>query len=139
MLETIAKTAKESPFLSTPRSMMMAGSWACDSPRVFLEPPRRPMSMDAQDKNQSIDFPKLEGPNDSKAKQRDAPDDASKGIPPSGRKDIATVGSEAQDGRFECDYDKNATDLFLHLQRKEWEKAEPNFIQSLDLSTGPQS
>jgi len=94
------------------------------------------MSLDGkQDKNLSIEIPKLDEP--AKPEQRDAPDNSMRSQTPSAvrhetpvNSNVAAAGTPAsqtpRDGRFECDYDKNPTTLFLDLQRKEWDKAATN-------------
>lgn len=123
MLETIANSAREG-FLATPRSMM--GSWVCESPRIFIDPPKA-ASIDSNSKL-SIEIPHLDE-SASKNEQRDAPDNCMRGNESSDARTIPATGSNLngaetpRDNRFDCDYDKNPTELFLHLQRKEWDKA----------------
>lgn len=144
MLETIANNANNAKpqteattFLSTPRSMM-PGSWVCDSPRAFNEPPRHAMPPTGKEGNKlSIEIPKLDEPN--KTEQRDAPENGMRSqTPTTFRQETpvnaknaatpadATAPEPPKDNKFECDYDKNPTKLFLDLQRKEWDKAAAN-------------
>ncbi|CAB9514635.1 expressed unknown protein [Seminavis robusta] len=119
MLETITGNAKpEATFLSTPRSMM-PGSWACDSPRVFVEPPQKPMPLTNGEMGLSIQIPHLdENNNVLVGEARDAAESTARG---EGEEAVETPSAG-----YECDYDKNPTDLFLNLQKKEWAAAEKN-------------
>lgn len=135
MLETIANSAamaassptantappkaQLSPFLLlTPRSMLP--SW-CESPRA---PPVEAAREHASgDKTLSIEIPKLDEP---ESEQRDA----AEGNTAEGAETTADTGSVqlAPDDsyvvpttKYECDYDKDPTTIFLSLQKKEWD------------------
>lgn len=132
-------------FLSTPRSMM-AGSWGCESPRVYPDPsPRQTMSADGGNKNTlSIEIPKLDEP---KAEERDAPSEHDtsgcndNGQPNQRNKELPPLAGAAAEtssalvvhgSKFECDYDQNPTAIFLNLQKKEWEAAAKKADESVE-------
>jgi hypothetical protein len=118
MLETITgNTRSESVFLTTPRSMM-PGSWACDSPRVLLEPLKKEMPTGKhKDASLSLQIPNFDENTPCKAEERDAAESTA-------REDESPAYTETSGpNQFECDYDINPTEIFLQLQRKEWDAA----------------
>jgi D-Tyr-tRNAtyr deacylase len=113
--------AEQPAYLTTPRSMM-PGSWVCDSPKVIVEPDK------SEAQKLSIQIPKLE--EHTETEQRDAAEgerhSAREGTPSShdnDRSGLPPLPADTSLGKFECDYDSNPTDIFMNLQKKEWDSA----------------
>ena len=123
--ETATPKQEQSSFLMTPRSMMP--SW-CESPRVQPDSAQQDVVLD--DKKLSIEIPHLGEPREAAREQRDASEGATNeareedGAERMSEEAQAPVDSSSQHAvnpKYECDYDKNPTKIFLSLQKKEWD------------------
>ena len=130
--ETSTPKQEQTSFLLTPRSMLP--SW-CESPRVKPEVAQQDV---VSDKETSIEIPKLEEPPAASTEQRDVSEDANDEAPreegntvrtseetqaraPAPVPEFTSVPKHVPNTKFECDYDKNPTKIFLSLQKKEWD------------------
>lgn len=97
---------------NTPSSVLP--EWACGSPKVTIEAVQEKAP---EDSKLTVEIPNSDGHSETAAEQRDAaPEEA-----PQEKADSINSDSPTK-AKFECDYDTDPTDIFLNLQRKEWDE-----------------
>jgi hypothetical protein len=134
--ESDSAQGAENSFLGTP-SKLMAGTWTCESPKMFAEPPQKAATTEGLTITSALASPESR---ESAPEQRDAAQeehprggDQTDDQAPEQRTESACttpMPPSTPSEKFECDYDTNPTDTFLDLQRKEWASAAKRAVDS---------